>query len=1122
MRKAILLLLSFSILTQLIAQPSNDNCSNALNLPLQTPSSCPESGELTDNFRFTNIGATPSDPFPALSGCSGEAPSSGADVWFQFNPAGNNITLTVSGGLDAPFAALFENGSEGCSGIYPVACASGAGSLELSVNVDPNNSYYLLISGGEVEDQGDFELSITTSNDCSPCVSGREGYFSVTPAPENGTYRSGQPVQMCYVVTRWDAGSGGEYLHGLELSFGPAWDQESFAPVPPPSCSGEGIWGYYDSWASSATGQDHGPGFAFDGPDFDGNPGNNLGESTIGCANIGTTAPPVSFCWTITADECITGESSIYGDLNISVRLLGDGVSGAGENTLCPDGRREDFLATLHCPDPLAPDVIAIDASCGGNCDGSLLITGGGEGPWNYTVTGPNGDVAYSSTGSTSTDTATALCPGLYTIDIFSLPAGENRRVTAGIGAPVVPVASANYTLPCVEGEPIELYGEAMPSQGASYSWSGPYGYSSSERDPLALYPGIYTLVVTVDGCPSAPFELEVPPISQTVASIAEDTLIACPGEPLTISASGNATSFTWYAGETATPIGTGPSITVNPEDGTVYRVAGTNDNGCTGFDEVLALVPFNPAITVDTSGILCPGTTLTLTATEGEQFLWSTGDSTASITASPEQSTLYSLEVTGPNGCVVQLSVFVSVANGAGIFISPDAAICEGESVSLFAGGGEVAWSTGDSVSTITVSPQQTTTYTAAITNSLGCVFSRETTVSVNPAPDIELLPSDTAYLCRGDSLQLSAFLSDTLIWDSLVAPAQTTYYPLPGAAGYGCQELAGFTVIVHPLPMVSIEGDELLCSSDSVLLVANGTGMLAWSTGENTDSIYVYPTGTETYSVTATDANGCSSTDSVQVTQAAPPEAPQVSCTTSLGQVVFTWIVEPGLTYGLSHLEGPAGIPSGNNRYVVNGLLPGQMVSIELEATNAAGCSAVTPASCSAPDCSVLSLFIGAPDEVCSDSGPVSLAAIATGGSGSGSGEWSGPGVDDTTDTFNPSLAGAGTHQLVYTYTDAGCTVSDTLQITVVQALEASMVTCDASPSTVVFSWPELPQDTAYEVAVLSGQNGSFTGPATYEVSGLSSGEEVTIEIRTLGAGACQTTSVTSTCYSAGCPVL
>ena len=60
----------------------------------------------------------------------------------------------------------------------------------------------------------------------------------------------------------------------------------------------------------------------------------------------------------------------------------------------------------------------------------------------------------------------------------------------------------------------------------------------------------------------------------------------------------------------------------------------------------------------------------------------------------------------------------------------------------------------------------------------------------------------------------------------------------------------------------------DETICPGDSVTLTATGTGSLVWSTTETTSSIVVNPSSTTTYSVTLTDANSCTNSDSVVIT--------------------------------------------------------------------------------------------------------------------------------------------------------------------------------------------------------------------------------------------------------------
>ena len=1123
MRQVLFLLLFSSIFTQLYAQlpPSNDNCSTARQLELKTPASCPATSVVLDTFTFNNIGATPSNPFPAPPSCGG--PEHAADVWFSFVPRGNDIHIALLGDVESLNAILFEG--TGCENMYPVACGFGTSSLELDAIVDPNRIYYLMVSGADDADQGNFNMYIRSTNDCFSCVLERRGHFTISPTPDNGTFPGGEPVQICYVVTRWNASATGELIHALELDFGDGWDMQSFSPTIPSSCSITGQWGWYDSWVSSSNGNTFGPGFAYDSANFgflDGNPGNNRGMGGAACSNIGISAPNFSFCWTIAPEACSPETFGHQGDLSVTVRMLGDGASGSWGYTDCLDGTTDSFQASLYCPDPLAPTVTATDAGCSNTCNGSITITGGGSGPWNYLVGDSEGTTIYQSFGATGTDTVPDLCAGVYNVVIYSISAGETRNLQVSVGAGLAPQASATYELPCIAGEPIYLFGSSNPSAGVTYSWTGPNGFTSDKQAPLAVLPGTYTLIVSANGCSSLPFMLEVPPIEDAVVSVAEDTINACAGELLTITATGNATSFTWYDVATTQSIGTGPTLTIAPEDGAVYRVTGMNDAGCSGFDEVTVIVPFTPVIEADANGVVCPGTDVMITVSDGESFSWSTGDSTATILVSPTNTDIYYVTVTGSNGCVAHLSATVQVSNPASLFISPDVSICEGETVSLFASGGVVEWNTGDFGPTITVSPADTTTYEATIRDNHGCEHVLATTVSVSPMPDVVLSPEDTVTICQGQSVSLQAFVADTLFWDTLVSPLQNTDYIVPGASTLGCLSLGGYTVLTNPAPQVAISGDTLICGTDSLLLTATGAGDLLWSTGDTTSSIYVVPADTSVYSVTATNAYGCQASDSIEVIQAEAPAPPQVDCQASLGSIVFSWVIDTSLAYVVTVPGTPAGVFTGSSQYVVTGLAPGQSVTLELTATNDAGCSATTQAVCTAPDCSILEIVTGAPDVICTDFGLLALFATVNNGGGSGIGAWSGPGVGPAAGTFDPAAAGPGTHELIYVYSEAGCNVSDTLTITVEQPLDASMVDCESGPSSVTFTWPVMPQDTAYEVTVLTGQSGTFDGVSSFKVDGLEPGDTVVIAITALGAQACGAVVVTASCTATLCTPL
>jgi len=74
--------------------------------------------------------------------------------------------------------------------------------------------------------------------------------------------------------------------------------------------------------------------------------------------------------------------------------------------------------------------------------------------------------------------------------------------------------------------------------------------------------------------------------------------------------------------------------------------------------------------------------------------------------------------------------------------------------------------------------------------------------------------------------------------------------------------------TLTVHQAPLATITGDTAICEGDATTLSVQtlGTSYL-WSTSELTQSIYVNPITNETYSVTVTDGNLCTSSASVNV---------------------------------------------------------------------------------------------------------------------------------------------------------------------------------------------------------------------------------------------------------------
>ncbi len=122
-------------------------------------------------------------------------------------------------------------------------------------------------------------------------------------------------------------------------------------------------------------------------------------------------------------------------------------------------------------------------------------------------------------------------------------------------------------------------------------------------------------------------------------------------------------------------------------------------------------------------------------------------------------------------------------------------------------------------------------------------------------------------------------------------------------------------FSLQVHvfPQPVAGISGDNSICLGDSTLLTASGGVSYLWSTNNATPSITVTPSVSSTYTVTATDANGCTGTANYSVTVNPNPlvVSPPSPAVCSGGSIVLTM---SGAQYyhwspqtGLSNPNGP-----------------------------------------------------------------------------------------------------------------------------------------------------------------------------------------------------------------------
>ncbi len=219
-----------------------------------------------------------------------------------------------------------------------------------------------------------------------------------------------------------------------------------------------------------------------------------------------------------------------------------------------------------------------------------------------------------------------------------------------------------------------------------------------------------------------------VHPLPIPIATAGQDSL--CPGQSTTLTATGGDT-YQWSTGAS------GAMVVVTPGVSTTYSVTAT-EYGCQGTAAVTVTVnPLPVPVATADPATLCVGQSTTLTASGGQTYVWSSGQTGASVVVTPSATTIYTVTATDSNGCQASTTVTVTVnpLPVPTIHATP-ALICAGDTATLTADGGtSYLWSTGDAVATISVAPLNTTIYSVTVTN-LGCTASASATILVNPLP--------------------------------------------------------------------------------------------------------------------------------------------------------------------------------------------------------------------------------------------------------------------------------------------------------------------------------------------------------------------------------------------------
>jgi hypothetical protein len=535
---------------------------------------------------------------------------------------------------------------------------------------------------------------------------------------------------------------------------------------------------------------------------------------------------------------------------------------------------------------PLTATTTQTNVSCNGSNNGTAGVTvTGGTNTYTY-VWAPSGGTAATANG---------LAPGNYTVTITD---GNGCILTKNftITQPAVLAATTTQTNILCNGASTGAAGVTVTGGTVSYTylWS-PSGGTGATATALAA--GNYSVLITdANGCTlTKTFTITSPP---ALTATTTQTNLLCFGAAtgsatVTVSGGTGAYTYAWA------PSG-GTAATANSLSAGTYTCTITDANGCILTRTVTITAPAALTATTTQTNILCFGAatgSVTVSATGGTgayTYAWAPSGGTAATAAALAAGT-YTCTITDANGCILTKTVTITqtpvlTVNGSSNNISCNGTANGVAGVSVTGGTAPYTYSWSPYGGTAAVATGLSGgTYVCTVTDANGCTKTR--TFIILEQTSLVVTSVKTNLLCHG-ATNGSATVSATggvpnysYAWSTgaggptLTGLAEGTYTCTVTDA-LGCSVVHTVNITAPDALAVAINQTNVSCSGNNDgslgVAVTGGTGpyTYAWTPNLGTGAILT-GLAVGNYSVTITDANGCSTLRNFSLSQPAPLSA-------------------------------------------------------------------------------------------------------------------------------------------------------------------------------------------------------------------------------------------------------
>jgi gliding motility-associated-like protein len=654
------------------------NATQSSAFTLSAPTACQNGTDITPNITGATGGVFSSSPV-GLSIDSGtgliDVSSSSANSYtVTYTSPGpcassSDIAVTINQADDATFS--YSGGTFCLTGTNPAATINGTTGGTFTIN----NGGVIDASTGEIDLVGSGVNSYTVTYTTSGVCPDSETFaLQITSAPDADFSYTGTPYcegSGTATVTFAPGASGGVFSStaGLVINSGTgAIDLNTSTP---------GIYTVENNIAASGgcaaanaitsieiIGQDDAA-FSYSGTTF-------CLSGTNPVANITGTTGGI---FTINNGGTIDAST---GEIDLVASGIDPFTVTYSTGGTCPD------IATFDVQITSAPDATFSYAGtpyCEGSGSASVSFAPGASGG---VFSSTAGLVINSGTGEIDLNTST---PGIYSVENNIVASGGCAPANASTSIEIIAQDDASFTYASAtfcenETNPIASIsgtaGGIFTSSPAGLSINASTGAIDLTASTLnATYVVTYTTTGTCPDDQDFTITLNESPIAPTVTSDATGNTI-CEGESLEIDASGSGMGITYNVYDAVTGgnlVGTTP-LTVSPTVDTDYFVEAVNSNSCGnvgGLQTISITVNSLPSVDAGNDETICPGDNVTLTATGTGSVIWSTSETTASITVAPSSDETYTVTLTDANNCSNSDDVTVSVVNIGSSLVAVD-----------------------------------------------------------------------------------------------------------------------------------------------------------------------------------------------------------------------------------------------------------------------------------------------------------------------------------------------------------------------------------------------------------------------------------------------------------------